>query len=102
MHLLCNSDRVSFKAAQHPAFYIIGQTASLVDEQGQVVGYLGKLHPLVQQKLDLEGAVYIFELLLAPLLAAKLPLNLKNYHVFQVCVIYAIVLMRSIAAGFCF
>ncbi|HNB20255.1 MAG TPA: phenylalanine--tRNA ligase subunit beta, partial [Agitococcus sp.] len=67
-----NSDRVSFKAAQHPALHT-GQTASLVDEQGQVVGYLGKLHPLVQQKLDLEGAVYVFELLLAPLLAAKLP-----------------------------
>ena len=66
------SDRVSFKVAQHPALHT-GQTASLVDEQGQVVGYLGKLHPLVQQKLDLEGAIYVFELLLTPLLTAKLP-----------------------------
>jgi phenylalanyl-tRNA synthetase beta chain len=37
------------------------------------LGYLGKLHPQVQQSLDVQGAVYVFELLLSPLLNAKLP-----------------------------
>jgi phenylalanyl-tRNA synthetase beta chain len=66
------SDTVSFKTAQHPALHT-GQTAALVNAQGQTWGYLGKLHPQVQQKLDLQGAVYVFELLLSPLLNAKLP-----------------------------
>lgn len=65
------SDTVSFKTAQHPALHT-GQTAALVNAQGQTLGYLGKLHPQVQQKLDLQGAVYVFELLLSPLLNAKL------------------------------
>jgi phenylalanyl-tRNA synthetase beta chain len=66
------SDTVRFKTAQHPALHS-GQTASLVNAEGQVLGYIGKLHPQVQQSLDVQGAVYVFELLLAPLLAAKLP-----------------------------
>ncbi|PTQ90476.1 phenylalanine--tRNA ligase subunit beta [Agitococcus lubricus] len=66
------SDTVRFKAAQHPALHT-GQTAALVDSQNQTLGYVGKLHPQVQQKLDLQGAVYVFEVALASLLNAKLP-----------------------------
>ena len=66
------SDTVRFKKAQHPALHS-GQTASLVNVEGQVLGHIGKLHPQVQQSLDVQGAVYVFELLLAPLLDAKLP-----------------------------
>jgi phenylalanyl-tRNA synthetase beta chain len=66
------SDTVRFKTANHPALHT-GQTAAVVDSHDNVIGYLGKLHPQVQQSLDVQGAVYVFELLLAPLLNAKLP-----------------------------
>ena len=66
------SDTVRFKTANHPALHT-GQTAALVDGQDNIIGYLGKLHPQVQQSLDVQGSVYVFELLLAPLLNAKLP-----------------------------
>ncbi len=66
------SDTVRFKTAQHHALHP-GQTAALENSEGQVIGYLGKLHPQVQQSLDLQGTVYVFELVLAPLLQAKLP-----------------------------
>ena len=66
------SDTVRFKTANHPALHT-GQTAALVDSQDNIIGYLGKLHPQVQQSLDVQGSVYVFELLLAPLLNAKLP-----------------------------
>ena len=66
------SDTVSFKSAQHAALHT-GQTAAIIDEQQNVIGYVGKLHPQVQQSLELQGAVFVFELLLAPLLSAKVP-----------------------------
>ncbi len=66
------SDTVSFKAAQHSALHT-GQTAAIIDEQQNIIGYVGKLHPQVQQSLELQGAVFVFELLLAPLLTAKVP-----------------------------
>lgn len=66
------SDTVRFKTAQHPALHP-GQTAALLDNRDNILGYIGKLHPQVQQSLDLQGSVYVFELLLAPLLAAKTP-----------------------------
>ncbi|MCB1660113.1 MAG: phenylalanine--tRNA ligase subunit beta, partial [Pseudomonadales bacterium] len=66
------SDTVSFKSAQHAALHT-GQTAAIIDEQQNVIGYVGKLHPQVQQSLELQGAVFVFELLLAPLLSTKVP-----------------------------
>ena len=53
--------------ALHP-----GQSADVIFD-GQVVGSLGALHPQLQQKLDLTQAVYLFELLLAPIQATALP-----------------------------
>ena len=43
-------------AAMHP-----GQTAKIL-KQGEPVGYLGSLHPLVLKKLDIRNPIYIFEL----------------------------------------
>jgi len=70
--LTATSDRVIFKVATHAALHP-GQCATLEDEQGHVWGYIGKLHPQVQQTLDLQGSVYVFELSLAPLLQANVP-----------------------------
>ena len=54
-------------AALHP-----GQSA-LVQRAGREVGRLGLLHPALQQKLDLPGDVYLFELKLAELEEGRLP-----------------------------
>ncbi len=70
--LTAASDRVEFKAARHPALHP-GQTAELVLSGGKRVGLVGKLHPHVQQRLDLQGSVYVFELDLAAILAPKIP-----------------------------
>ena len=45
----------------------------MTDLSGNVIGWVGKLHPQVQQRLDLQGSVFVFELSLAPVLAARVP-----------------------------
>ncbi|HEX5360587.1 MAG TPA: phenylalanine--tRNA ligase subunit beta [Fluviicoccus sp.] len=70
--LTATSDRVEFKAGYHPALHP-GQSAEIVDNAGKVIGRVGKLHPQVQQRLDLQGAVFVFELSLEPLLQAHVP-----------------------------
>lgn len=70
--LTAASDRVGFKAGSHPALHP-GQTADLVLDTGEVIGRVGKLHPQVQQRLDLQGVVFVFELSLQPLLQAGVP-----------------------------
>lgn len=70
--LTATSDRVEFKAGSHPALHP-GQSAVIVDNAGKVIGRVGKLHPQVQQSLDLQGVVFVFELALEPLLQAHVP-----------------------------
>ena len=53
-------EEFSFVAAEHPALHP-GQSAQIL-RAGEVVGYLGALHPLLLKKLDLNGPVYLFEL----------------------------------------
>lgn len=61
----------SFAPANHSAMHP-GQTAG-VYRNGQLVGYIGALHPTVQQQLDIPQAAYMFELEQAPLLLARIP-----------------------------
>lgn len=70
--LTAASDRVKFKAGSHPALHP-GQAAEIVLDTGEVIGRVGKLHPQVQQRLDLQGVVFVFELSLEPLLQARVP-----------------------------
>lgn len=49
-----------------------GQTAR-IDRQGQVVGWVGALHPLLQQSLDIPGKVYLAELDFELLRKAAIP-----------------------------
>ncbi|GAA6173688.1 phenylalanine--tRNA ligase subunit beta [Colwellia sp. KU-HH00111] len=53
--------------ALHP-----GQTAKITNA-GQLVGYVGALHPELERKLGLNGRTLIFELLLTEILAQKIP-----------------------------
>jgi len=58
--LTANAAAFSFEVGEHPALHP-GQTARLVLED-ETVGWLGALHPQVQQRLGIAGTVYLFEL----------------------------------------
>jgi len=60
-----------FRPASHPALHP-GQSAEVVLD-GQIVGFLGALHPGVQQELGIDPAVFVFELSLAALTRARIP-----------------------------
>lgn len=66
------SDRVGFKAAQHPALHP-GQTAEIVTEERHL-GWMGRMHPRLESELGLVGPVYLFELSLEGLPGGTLPL----------------------------
>lgn len=61
-----------FEPAEHPALHP-GQCARIVDEQGAVVGWLGRLHPQLVRELDLSVHPLVFELSLHALAAAPRP-----------------------------
>ncbi|ADJ28723.1 phenylalanine--tRNA ligase subunit beta [Nitrosococcus watsonii] len=60
-----------FVAASHPALHP-GQSAQILRE-GQVVGWLGALHPLLESKLDLSSRAYLFSLRLEAVERGSLP-----------------------------
>lgn len=62
----------AFVAAAHPALHP-GQSAR-IERAGAVVGWLGALHPRVARELDVEGDVFAFELRLAGLRPARVPM----------------------------
>jgi phenylalanyl-tRNA synthetase beta chain len=49
-----------------------GQTAAIY-RHGELEGYIGALHPNLQQALDLPKTAYLFEIRLSGLLAARIP-----------------------------
>jgi phenylalanyl-tRNA synthetase beta chain len=68
---LSNADAFRFEPGEHPALHP-GQTAAL-KRDGEVVGYLGRIHPRLAADLDLPTQLYAFELALAPLQQGVLP-----------------------------
>jgi phenylalanyl-tRNA synthetase beta chain len=66
-----STESFSFRAGQHPALHP-GQCAEVVCDD-QVVGYVGAIHPALQQPLDIPAGVFVFELVLEPLLKARVP-----------------------------
>lgn len=62
-------DQYRFVADQHVALHP-GQTAR-IERAGEVVGYVGALHPSLIKKLDINGPVYLFELSLENLLQGR-------------------------------
>ena len=55
-----SSENTIFESAEHPALHP-GQSAC-IKQNGEVVGWLGALHPEVQKSLDIEPRVYVFEI----------------------------------------
>jgi phenylalanyl-tRNA synthetase beta chain len=67
----CEAHAFSFEARQHSALHP-GQSAAIVKE-GEVVGWVGAMHPQLQQQLGLTEPVFLFEIELASIQTAKLP-----------------------------
>lgn len=65
------ADSFSFKAGKHSALHP-GQTAEIL-KNGKKVGYVGALHPQLQQQLGLSGVTFVFEIEQSALLEAKIP-----------------------------
>lgn len=61
----------AFVPARHPALHP-GQSARL-ERDGVPVGWLGALHPALEQRLELETPVFLFELRLAGLMSGRVP-----------------------------
>jgi len=60
-----------YEAARHPALHP-GQSARILRD-GEAVGWLGRLHPQIERKLDLTYSALVFELEAAAALAASVP-----------------------------
>ncbi len=65
------ADLFSFIAGAHPALHP-GQTAAIC-KNGKPVGFVGSLHPLLQQQLGLVTPAFVFEVEQAALLGARIP-----------------------------
>lgn len=65
------SDEVRFDPAQHAALHP-GQTARIF-RNGAPIGWIGRLHPEVERRLDLTYSAVVFELETGPALSASIP-----------------------------
>jgi phenylalanyl-tRNA synthetase beta chain len=66
-----HSNTLQFKQSSHPALHP-GQSATIY-LRGELIGYLGALHPTVEQQLEIHGRTLVFELLVDPLLQCSVP-----------------------------
>jgi phenylalanyl-tRNA synthetase beta chain len=66
-----NAAEFTWQKSEHPALHP-GQTAAILF-QNKPVGYLGALHPMLLEQLELLGPVYLFELPLSVLQQVQLP-----------------------------
>ncbi len=53
--------KVQFVRAKHSALHP-GQTAEIISEDGERIGWLGMLHPTLEKKLGFDSRVFLFEL----------------------------------------
>ncbi len=63
---------VQFVAAQHSALHP-GQSAEIKTLEGQLLGWIGMLHPTLEKQLDFDSNVFLFELSQAVLLERQVP-----------------------------
>lgn len=68
---LCWPEKISFEAAVYPALHP-GKSARIMLHQ-QVIGWLGELHPRLQQQYGLPGPAVLFELDMDALAVRSLP-----------------------------
>ena len=58
--LAYSASKTTFEASEHPALHP-GQSAN-IKQNGELIGWIGALHPQVQKALDIDQRVYVFEL----------------------------------------
>ncbi|MFP8966034.1 phenylalanine--tRNA ligase subunit beta [Pokkaliibacter sp. CJK22405] len=68
--LSLSGKRFNFVAATHPALHP-GQCARIETAEGELVGFMGRLHPRLKDELDLTSEAYLFELVLDKVLAGR-------------------------------
>ncbi len=68
---MADASDFSFERSENPILHP-GQSAD-ISCCGEKVGFIGALHPLILKKLGLNQAVFVFEIQLSSILAAKLP-----------------------------
>jgi len=56
-----NNDTVSYQNSTHPALHP-GQSADILNAQGEKIGLMGMLHPALEKQLDFDTPVFLFEL----------------------------------------
>lgn len=78
LSLMGQSENYSFSPSQHPALQP-GQSCTIL-QKGQIMGWLGALHPQILAQYALVGPVYLFECLLANL---QLPAKIKTFRPFS-------------------
>jgi len=61
----------AYEAAEHPALHP-GQSAC-IKQNNEIIGWLGALHPEVQNALDIEQRIYVFELKQSAIANNKIP-----------------------------
>lgn len=71
MNLTGGSSGFRFEQANHPSLHS-GQSAR-ISRNNELVGWIGALHPEIQAKLDLESTIFMFEMDISALKAAKIP-----------------------------
>ena len=71
VEVLAGTRPVAFEAATHPACHP-GRCAT-VRIDGRVAGFVGELHPRLQQKYEIPGPAVLFELLTEPLFGGAYP-----------------------------
>lgn len=71
LELTGNNDAFIFSKAEHSALHP-GQSSRLIYNEKEI-GWLGALHPQVQQRLGLDGSIFLFEIQQDALARANLP-----------------------------
>lgn len=66
------SDEFVFTPKQHPALHP-GQSAAITRRDGDLVGWIGVVHPVVERAVGLTGRALLFELCLSAIEQARLP-----------------------------
>jgi len=67
----CQHSGIAFERSQNPILHP-GQGADVL-LNGEIIGFVGGLHPELLKRLDIDQAVFVFEVDLAPIRDAKLP-----------------------------
>ncbi|WP_339485570.1 phenylalanine--tRNA ligase subunit beta [Pseudomonas sp. EL_65y_Pfl2_R95] len=91
------ADAFSFVPGEHPALHP-GQTAR-IERDGNLVGYMGAIHPELAKKLGLDQSVFMFELVLSEMTQGRMPAFAELSRFPEVRRDFALVVDREVPAA---